>query len=240
MQLRRLPPHRPHLHEALLLRPDLGHGHRPAGHPVSERLLRPQPRPLHPDYGRKAAGRHRPHPPQHDQPAGGRCGEHRAGPHLHLRLLRRGPVRHHRRCCGHRHRSVLRRGHDAVLQPQQKPRHPDQLPGLPPQRQGHRPHLHRRPAQHCHAVRGQRHDLLHEPDPDGLLGHGGGGLRRLFQAAELRLHAHLRHEQRHGAHHQLQLRRTQAGAGQKDHPPRSLLRRVHHAGGLLHLPVPAG
>ncbi len=26
----------------------------------------------------------------------------------------------------------------------------------------------------------------------------------------------------------------------KDHPPRSLLRRVHHAGGLLHLPVPAG
>ena len=51
---------------------------------------------------------------------------------------------------------------------------------------------------------------------------------------------HLRHEQRHGAHHQLQLRRTQAGAGQKDHPPRSPLRRVHHAGGLLHLPVPAG
>ena len=49
------------------------------------------------------------------------------------------------------------------------PRHPDQLPGLPAQRKGHRPHLHRRPAQHRHAVRGQRDDLLHESDLDGLL-----------------------------------------------------------------------
>ena len=74
----------------------------------------------------------------------------------------------------------------------------------------------------------------------GLYRHRRGRVRRLLQAAELRVHAHLRHEQRHGPHHQLQLRRTEAGAGQKDHPPRSLLRRVHHAGGLLHLPVPAG
>ena len=43
---------------------------------------------FHPDHGRKAAGRYRPHPPEHDQPAGGCRGEHHSGPYLHLWLLR--------------------------------------------------------------------------------------------------------------------------------------------------------
>ena len=61
------------------------------------------------DHGREAAGRHRPHQPQHDQPAHRRGGQHRAGPHLHLWLLRRGVVRHHGGRGGYRHRPVLRR-----------------------------------------------------------------------------------------------------------------------------------
>ena len=96
-----------------------------------------------------------------------------------------------------------------------KPGYPDQLQGLPAQRQGHRPHLHRGSAQHRHAVRGQPDDLWHEPDPDGLLRYGGGGVRRVLQAAELRVHAGVRPEQRHGAHHQLQLRCPQTGPRRK-------------------------
>lgn len=87
-----------------------------------------------------------------------------------------------------------------------EPRHPARLARLPPQRRCHQADLHRWSAQHCDAVRRQRDDLPDEQDPDGLLGHGRRRLRRLLQAAELRLYAHLRHEQRHGPHHQLQLR----------------------------------
>ena len=43
---------------------------------------------FHPDHGRKAAGRYRPHLPEHDQSAGGCRGEHHSGPHFHLWLLR--------------------------------------------------------------------------------------------------------------------------------------------------------
>ena len=166
-------------------------------------MLHLQSGPFHPDHGRKAAGRDRPHPAEHDQPAGGCSGEHHSGPHLHLWLLRAGAVRHHRCSCGNGHRPVLRRRHDPVLQPEQKPGYPDQLQRLPAQCQGHWPHLHGGSAQHRHAVRGQPDDLWHEPDPHGLLGYGGGGVWRLLQAAELRVHAHFRPEQRHGAHHQL-------------------------------------
>ena len=97
--------------------------------------------------------------------------------------------------------------------------------------------IRRGPAQHCHAVRGQRDDVLHEPDPHGVLGHGGGGVRRLFQAAELRVHAHLWPEQRDGAHHQLQLWCPGPAARQKDHQAGHRLRRVHHAHRFLCVPV---
>ena len=62
----------------------------------------------------------------------------------------------------------------------------------------------------------------------------------VLQAAELRVHAHLWLEQRHGAHHQLQLRCPQTGPREKNHQAGSLLCRVHHAHWFLHLPVRTG
>ena len=88
---------------------------------------------FHPDHGRKAAGGYRPHPAEHDQPAGGCRGQHHSGPHLHLRLLRAGAVRHHRRGGGNGHRPVLRRRHDPVLQ------HPNKNPDIQISFKGFRP-----------------------------------------------------------------------------------------------------
>ena len=50
-------------------------------------------------------------------------------------------------------------------------------------------------------------DLRYEPDPVRLLVHRRGRVQRVFQAPELRVHAGVRPQQRHGAHRLLQLRR---------------------------------
>ena len=76
------------LHEALLLCTDQRCGDRPAGHPLPDRLLGVQPWPVYADHERKAAGRNGPHQPEHVQPAHRCHRQHRAGPYLHLRLLR--------------------------------------------------------------------------------------------------------------------------------------------------------
>ena len=114
------------------------------------------------------------------------------------------------------------------------PLYPAGFQGFPAQCQGHWPHLYRGPAQHRHAVRRQPDDLWHEPDPDGLLLYGGGGVRGVLQAPELCVHAHFWPEQRHGPHYQLQLRCPASGAGQKDHPAGGVLCRGDHGAGLLH------
>ena len=54
------------------------------------------------------------------------------------------------------------------------------------------------------------------------------------------LDVYKRQEQRHGAHHQLQLRCPQTGPREKNHQAGSLLCRVHHAHWFLHLPVRTG
>ena len=50
-------------------------------------------------------------------------------------------------------------------------------------------------------------DLRYEPDPVRLLVHRRGRVQCVFQAPELRVHAGVRPQQRHGAHRLLQLRR---------------------------------
>ena len=55
------------------------------------------------------------------------------------------------------------------------------------------------------------HDIRNEQDPARVLLHRSCGIRCVFQAAELLLHAGLRAEQRHGADHRIQLRCTQKG-----------------------------
>ena len=55
----------------LLLRPDRRCRHRRAGHPLPDHLLRAQPGHVHAGDERETAGRHQPHHPEHDQPAGG-------------------------------------------------------------------------------------------------------------------------------------------------------------------------
>ena len=54
---------------------------------------------------------------------------------------------------------------------------------------------------HHYAVHQFRDDLRHEQDPLRLYPHRHRRVRRVFQDPELRVHAHLRPEQRHGAHH---------------------------------------
>ena len=76
-------------------------------------------------------------------------------------------------------RPVRRRGGLLLPQPPQEPRYPAGFQGLPPQRRSHQTDLRCRPAQHRHAVRGQRDDLPDEPDPDGLYRHRRGRVRRL-------------------------------------------------------------
>ena len=56
---------------------------------------------------------------------------------------------------------------------------------------------------HRHAVHRLRHGVRHEQDPLLLHQDGHRRVRRILQASELRLHAGVRPEQRHGAHRQL-------------------------------------
>lgn len=94
---------------------------------------------------------------------------------------------------------------------------------LPAARRYHPPDLRDRVPQHRHDERGQRDDLLHEPGIAGVFRNGHRGVRRILQAAEFRVHAGIWYEQRHGAHHQLQLRRAasrpDAGHHAAEHDP---------------------
>ena len=73
-------------------------------------------------------------------------------------------------------------------------------------------HIQDKRAEHSHEQHILGDDLLHEPHPHGLHLHRRGGLRRVLQAPELRVHAHIRPQQRHGTDNRLQLRRQEAGA----------------------------
>ena len=55
-----------------------------------------------------------------------------------------------------------------------------------------------------------------------------GGIRGIFQAAKLHLHACIRPEQRHGANHRLQLRRKKARPSDENHAPCGDLCRFHY------------
>ncbi len=67
----------------------------------------------------------------------------------------------------------------------------------------HEVHIRLKISFHCDAVHQLGDDLRHQPDPHRLLHHGHGCVRRVLQAPELRLHAGLRPQQCHGAHHLL-------------------------------------
>ena len=62
--------------------------------------------------------------------------------------------------------------------------------------------------------------------------HRHGGVRGIFQAPELHLHAGVRPEQWHGAHHRLQLRGQKARPGQAHHQAGRPVRHGHHGGGI--------
>ena len=79
-----------------------------------------------------------------------------------------------------------------VLNMKKKSRDRTEIQGIPSKQADHRPHLFCRRSFHhdgCHRL---RHDLRHQQDFDFLYNHGDSRLRGIFQAAELRLHAHLR------------------------------------------------
>ena len=94
-----------------------------------------------------------------------------------------------------------------AVQPHLQPRYPPNPPGLPPQRPGDPKHLLRGRAVHHSQLHRLCDDLRYEPDPVRLLVHRRGRVQRVFQAPELRVHAGVRPQQRHGAHRLLQLRR---------------------------------
>ena len=101
--------------------------------------------------------------------------------------------------------TVLGRPGGAV-QTHLQPRYPPNPPGLPPQRPGDPKHLLRGRAVHHSQLHRLGDDLRYEPDPVRLLVHRRGRVQRVFQAPELRVHAGVRPQQRHGAHRLLQLR----------------------------------
>ena len=81
--------------------------------------------------------------------------------------------------------------------------HPHPAPGDPLARQGGGGDLPGGLPLHRHAVHRLRHGVRHEQDPLLLHQDGHRRVRRILQASELRLHAGVRPEQRHGAHRQL-------------------------------------
>ena len=127
--------------------------------------------------------------------------QHRDGPHPDLRTVRRTPDGRGRRCCGHRCWTDRGgdRGPDREYQVQPRHSHPPEEHPLGSHRgQGDLPGGY---PLHHYAVHQFRDDLRHEQDPLRLYPHRHRRVRRVFQDPELRVHAHLRPEQRHGAHH---------------------------------------
>ena len=88
-------------------------------------------------------------------------------------------------------------------EPQMQSGHPHPAPGDPLARQGGGGDLPGGLPLHRHAVHRLRHGVRHEQDPLLLHQDGHRRVRRILQASELRLHAGVRPEQRHGAHRQL-------------------------------------
>ena len=90
-----------------------------------------------------------------------------------------------------------------VLNLKCNPDNPHPAPGDPLARQGGGGDLPGGLPLHRHAVHRLRHGVRHEQDPLLLHQDGHRRVRRILQASELRLHAGVRPEQRHGAHRQL-------------------------------------
>ena len=176
-------------------------------HRLYAHLRRPVLRAVPGNHVRTAAPGHRAHLLHHAHPGHRGHHQHHHGPGAHLRP---GPLPPHGGGGGCRsHRPGPDRGGrpGGAVQPHLQPRYPPNPSGLPPQRPGDPKHLLRGRAVHHSQLHRLCDDLRYEPDPVRLLVHRRGRVQRVFQAPELRVHAGVRPQQRHGAHRLLQLRR---------------------------------